>query len=153
MTTTEAKRVYLQNENDEILLPYSSQAIEDGDGNVIADTYLKRDVSPNITTSGKSFVAGLAMPSAKFENQTVGASGAIYVAPANGWYCGVCREGGIRLSNQSVNNFGVHSSQTAWSGGKAYIPCQKGDKIAFEYAGTTKELTFYYAEGDVESEV
>ena len=42
MTTTEAKRVYLQNENDEILLPYSSQAIEDGDGNVITDTYLKK---------------------------------------------------------------------------------------------------------------
>lgn len=40
--TTEAKRVYLQNENDEILLPYSAQALEDGDGNVISETYLKK---------------------------------------------------------------------------------------------------------------
>lgn len=40
--TTEAKRVYLQNENDEILLPYSAQALEDGAGNVISETYLKK---------------------------------------------------------------------------------------------------------------
>lgn len=42
MTTTEAKRVYLQNENNEILLPYSAQALEDGDGNVISETYVKK---------------------------------------------------------------------------------------------------------------
>ena len=40
--TIEAKRVYLQNENDEILLPYSAQALEDGDGNVISETYVKK---------------------------------------------------------------------------------------------------------------
>ena len=109
---------------------------------------LNTDVSTNISATGKSFVAGISMPSANFETQTVGASGAIYSAPANGWYCGSCVEGGVRLENTSANNFGVHSPQTVWSGGKAYIPCRKGDKIAFEYAGTTKALTFYYAEGD-----
>ena len=105
----------------------------------------------NLDNNGKSLISGLGMPSAKFETQTVGASGAIYIAPANGWYCGSCVEGGIRLSNQSANNFGVHSPMTVWSGGKAYIPCQKGNKIAFEYAGTTKYLTFYYAEGGTTS--
>lgn len=112
---------------------------------------LNTDVSTNISATGKSFVAGLSMPSTKKNLQIVGASGATYVAPANGWYCGFCQEGGIRLSNKSVNSFGVHSPQTVWSGGKAYIPCQKGDKIIFEYAGTTTKLIFYYAEGGTTS--
>ena len=105
----------------------------------------------NLSAQGRSYFSGFGMPSANFENQTVGASGAIYSAPANGWYCGSCVEGGVRLENTSANNFGVHSPQTVWSGGKAYIPCQKGDKISFGYAGTTVALTFYYAEGEAPS--
>lgn len=112
----------------------------------------KMDINgSNLSAQGRSYFSGFGMPSTKFETQTVGASGAIYVAPANGWYCGSCVEGGVRLENTSANNFGVHSPMTVWSGGKAYIPCQKGNKITFEYAGTTKYLTFYYAEGGTTS--
>lgn len=52
MTTTEAKRVYLQNENDEILLPYSAQALEDGDGNVITETYVKKTDGGFVSKTG-----------------------------------------------------------------------------------------------------
>ncbi len=114
---------------------------------------LNTDVSTNISATGKSFVAGLSMPSAKFETQTVGASGSSYTAPANGYYCGKCTGGGVVLENTSCNNFGSHSPQTIFAGGKTYLPCHKNDVVKFSYAGSSAELTFYYAEGDVESEV
>lgn len=50
--TIEAKRVYLQNENDEILLPYSAQALEDGDGNVISETYVKKTDGGFVSKTG-----------------------------------------------------------------------------------------------------
>ena len=155
--TTEAKRVYLQNENDEILLPYSSQAIEDGDGNVIADTYLKRDVSSNITTSSKSFVAGLAMPSEKFTSLTAGASSSTYTAPANGWFytkgagttnfcfleLGAITESGDELYSSPMVIYQVGN------GLATLLPVKKGQVIKLYYYNVNiSKFQFYYAEGD-----
>lgn len=59
MTTTEAKRVYLQNENNEILLPYSAQALEDGDGNVISETYVKKTDGGFVAKTGDTMSGDL----------------------------------------------------------------------------------------------
>ncbi len=59
MTTTEAKRVYLQNENNEILLPYSAQALEDGDGNVITETYVKKTDGGFVSKTGDTMSGNL----------------------------------------------------------------------------------------------
>lgn len=66
MTTTEAKRVYLQNENDEILLPYSAQALEDGDGNVISETYVKKNSITNCILEAPNGVMVLASDNTNF---------------------------------------------------------------------------------------
>lgn len=66
MTTTEAKRVYLQNENNEILLPYSAQALEDGDGNVISETYVKRNSITNCILEAPNGVMELAADGINF---------------------------------------------------------------------------------------
>ncbi len=66
MTTTEAKRVYLQNENNEILLPYSAQALEDGDGNVISETYVKRNSITNCILEAPNGVMELASDGINF---------------------------------------------------------------------------------------
>ena len=161
MTTTEAKRVYLQNENDEILLPYSSQAIEDGDGNVIADTYLKRDVSSNITTSGKSFVAGLSMPSEKFTTLSVGAAGSTYTAPANGWFymqgagtTNFCFLGLIAITESGDELFS--SEMVVYQVGNGLttlLPVKKGQIIKMNYHNVNiSKFRFYYAEGDAPTE-
>ena len=105
----------------------------------------------NLNAQGRSYFSGFGMPSMKFETQTVGASGATYIAPSNGWYCGSCVEGDVKLENNSVNTYGAHSAKTAWNGGKVYIPCQKGNEVTFAYNGTTTTLTFYYAEGETTS--
>ena len=161
MTTTEAKRVYLQNENDEILLPYSSQAIEDGDGNVIADTYLKRDVSSNITTSGKSFVAGLSKPSEKFTTLSAGAVGSTYTAPANGWFymkgdgiAAFCFFGLIAITESGDELFS--SEMVVYYSGNglsALLPVEKGQVIKINYYNVNiSKFRFYYAEGDAPTE-
>ena len=59
MTTTEAKRVYLQNENNEILLPYSAQALEDGNGNVISETYVKKTDGGFVAKTGDTMSGNL----------------------------------------------------------------------------------------------
>ena len=159
--TTEAKRVYLQNENDEILLPYSSQAIEDGDGNVIADTYLKRDVSSNITTSSKSFVAGLAMPSEKFTSLTAGASESTFTAPANGWFflqgagtTSFCFMGLVAISESGGDLYS--NSMVVYQAGNgldSLLPVKKGQVIKIRYYNVNvSNFQFYYAEGDAPTE-
>lgn len=106
----------------------------------------------NFTATGKSTLASYAMPSSKYIDLTLGASGATYTAPANGWYVLNKTSTGSnqRLAMLSggciVSVFSSASSQPL----ALMIPCTKGTKIEARYtvAGTTNEFRFYYAEGD-----
>lgn len=104
--------------------------------------------------SGLVEVGGsLGMPSNKYVNLTLGASGDSYTAPANGW---------LHLKvNKSVAGFSAFYSSSGLSAESrttvrganciVYIPCKKGDVVTCYYDGTNVDIvfTFIYAVGDV----
>lgn len=108
----------------------------------------------NEQLSGLVEVGGsLGMPSNKYVNLTLGASGDSYTAPANGWLClrTVKSTAGF-TAFASSSGLGVES-RTAINGTACtlYIPCKKGDTIGCLYDGVNTEIDFkfIYAVGDV----
>lgn len=115
----------------------------------------------NITNLGKAKIANLAMPSDKYVDLTLGASGSIYTAPSDGWYylkynstgntCSVVMEvrpnnGNILYGHNNGVSGGTHNPQTTLfvrKGVTMRLTCQ---------AGTAEIFRFIYAQG-TESEV
>lgn len=109
----------------------------------------------NLTTEGKIIASGLGMPSAKYVNLTLGASGSVYTAPANGYFF-ISKElgkanGFVQLTNTTTHwltsiSFGNIASDWAMT----WVPVRKGDVIAVSYdaTGTTNSFEFIYAEGE-----
>lgn len=101
------------------------------------------------------FLSAQSMPSSKYINLTLGASGSTYTAPANGWfyikkevtpdakqYCA------LMVSND------VFQAVTAPTGGNScctIVPILKGQTITVVYnaTGTTTFFRFIYADGEV----
>ena len=104
----------------------------------------------NLSADGKSLIANYSMPSSKYVDFTVGASGSQYTAPANGWMIG--QGTGSYAQIASVTKPALKMTGTAITNVTApfaYIPCQKGDVISFLYNTGAKRLRFFYAEGEV----
>lgn len=108
----------------------------------------------NIDAIGKSFASGLGMPSNKYINLTLGASGSSYTAPANGYVILAAvvssADGQICLKSYSSN---IESRITA-RGGWCYtltLPVRKGETFKLEYQQSLTQgfFTFTYAEGEV----
>lgn len=98
--------------------------------------------------------SGLGMPSGKYIDLTLGASGSTYTAPANGWFfiSKVSTASGqiVSLQNKTIiMQTGTYSSASG-QGLKVYLPVKKGTVVAASYttAGTTEAFRFIYAEGD-----
>lgn len=151
MTTTEAKRVYLQNENDEILLPYSSQAIEDGDGNVIADTYLKTDMSNlNPTQIAKDTIVGWGMPD---YNSAISQSALTeYTATTNGYiHCFNYTAGQLTITlNGTLYYWCSGGGGNILTGCNFMMPVNKGDTYKLNNAFSNPSfcfLNFYPVKG------
>lgn len=111
-----------------------------------ADTSLS-----NLSTAGKALASGLGMPSSRYINLTLGASGSTYTAPANGWFNIV---GGSKSGNKWVNvSNGIYSmASTSISGvynAKVLYPVKKGDIVTVSYTLDTDNpiFRFIYAEG------
>lgn len=102
----------------------------------------------------KPTVAGWGMPSSKYINLTVGASGSTYTAPANGWivFAKVLGNAGnfnsLQNTTTTLQTDGAGGAGGLW--GRCYIPCKKGDVVRVEYnsTGVTKVFKFIYAEGE-----
>lgn len=100
----------------------------------------------------KSTISGWGMPSKRYIDLTLGASGSTYTAPANGWYVfnksstGSNQRLAILSGGCIVSVFSSASSQPL----ALMVPCTKGDTIETRYtvAGTTNEFRFYYANGE-----
>ncbi len=116
----------------------------DLDGNNIDDTF-------------KDTISGLGMPSDRYINLELGASGSSYTAPANGWYS-IQKLSGVTTSTlyllirnvskslqMAVNN----GSATTSNGMGLFMPAMKGDEIQVYYTitGATNYFRFTYAEG------
>ena len=117
------------------------------------DESAEKDLS-NVNATGTSTGANWAMPSSTYDDLTVGASGATYTAPANGYFC-------IKISNYGntgnyqayyTTSYGGRGQLTAYSYcsfGGAIVPMLKGQTLEFHYEGSTadRSIRFVYAKG------
>jgi len=115
----------------------------------------KADVDlSNVNNTGKSLGAGWAMPSDTYDDLTLGASGASYQAPANGWYY-ISKVSGtsgayvsIRNATTRMNSVTVRASSNGqWL--ESNLPVKKGDTVEVDYTatGATNYFRFIYAVG------
>ena len=116
-------------------------------GNVTAGD----DVTITDTTDGIqiSVTGGASMPSSKYINLTLGASGSTYTAPANGYYIlrrTVTSGGYQRLSSTIYSEVRTHVN----AGDVAnFLPIKKGATLIVTYDGNYRsyDFRFVYAEG------
>ena len=101
-----------------------------------------------------STISGWAMPSSRYIDLTLGASGATYTAPANGWVF-FQDTGNQPYSALVLRTYYIRVSLTPGSGGNTVMseimPVKKGDIFYAEYANITGEnrlFRFIYAEGE-----
>lgn len=107
----------------------------------------------NVTDAAKIAMANASMPSDTYENLTLGASGATYIAPADGWFgCTISvTAGSFNMTNTTANSaFGTMFNANAGIV-KAILPVKKGDEMLLQYTAaatqTYKTLRFIYAQG------
>jgi len=92
-------------------------------------------------------ISSWAMPSNKYIDLTLGASGSSYTAPANGLFWAGGSKGSVRLLNDALS---VSSNlYSGYWGGQAFIPVKKGAVVQIEYSDSATQVRFIYAEGEV----
>lgn len=108
------------------------------------------------TDEDTSYIAQQAMPSSKYVDLQLGASGTTYTAPANGWFTAVgasstAGENWINLRNE-VNQIGSQSySSETNTELRVLCPVILGDTVKLYYANTNVHtFRFIYAQGDAE---
>lgn len=104
-------------------------------------------------TGDNSDLSVMSMPSNKFIDLTLGASGSTYTAPANGW---VTYEGSgnnvvawLHLLSGSEATVTSGGPSQSYANVYATIPVKKGDTFRLVYMTTTNYFRFIYAEGEV----
>lgn len=103
-----------------------------------------------IDYSDSSTISGWSMPSSRYIDLTIGASGSTYTAPANGWLSWYCNQNNngyvfVQSSASLLPNREPSSSNDIAS----FIPVRKGDRIYVEYNNLVfNRLRFIYAEGE-----
>ena len=115
---------------------------------------MDKDAS-NITSNAKSTISGWSMPSSRYIDLTLAASGSTYTAPANG-YIAVGIDGvtnnwiNFNAGNYFQTIFTSPNKDTSWVQGIYAIG--KGYSVNVSYGGTSpsfaKYIRFYYAEGE-----
>ena len=106
----------------------------------------------NLSASGKSLVSGWSMPSNRYIDLTLGASGSTYTAPANGWFhFNAGSKSGNKWGNISNGIYSIAS--TSISGvynAKVLYPVKKGDIVTVSYTldSNNPVFRFIYAEGE-----
>ena len=107
----------------------------------------------NLSPIGRSYLSGLGMPSSRYIDLTLGASGSTYTAPANGWATLARR---TSAANQFVelgigNSIRFRDSEgESGSAAMASLPVKKGGSFYVSYTagGTIILFRFVYAEGE-----
>ena len=110
----------------------------------------------NFSQAGRSYLSGLGMPSNRYIDLTLGASGSTYTAPANGYFSiyvdkGDSTQAMVRFENgniihQDARGYGSTNNLPLYS----YIPVCKGQSVrcAYTYNGTFHWFRFVYAQGE-----
>lgn len=123
---------------------------------VYEDMELKANTSlSNLTGEGRSLASGFGMPSGRYDELTLGATGTNYTAPANGYFY-IDKQAGVNgaflyLSNNTAKIGAEYAITNASSNHcRVYVPAKKGDivNISYNVTGTTNVFIFVYAEGE-----
>ena len=108
----------------------------------------------NTNAQGLEYVSGLSMPSSRYIDLTLGASGTEYTAPANGYFyidkISASTNQYVNLTNVT-KSFELHNQINPTSTAiTVFMPVLKNDVITAKYtaSGSTKTFRFYYAQGD-----
>lgn len=107
----------------------------------------------NTNIQGLEYVSGLSMPSSRYIDLTLGASGSSYTAPSNGYYVLSKKTNGTNQVCNLINRTSIvlTASRSPNSSDDIYIylPARKGDLVQSYYSagGTTTWFRFVYAEG------
>ena len=102
----------------------------------------------------KSTISGWSMPSSRYIDLSLAASGSTYKAPANGYFYLVKvagnDNGDIRFNNKTKNLIQEITPKTSTNWLYLLMAAQKGDvfEIAYGATGDTKKFRFIYAEGE-----
>lgn len=134
------------------------------EGELVDQIYQKVNIDgTNLNQEGKSLLSGFSMPSNRSMNLTIGASGSLYVAPANGWFILNCQtQDTATTSNRYValDNYSTGMTDMKWFTNatnleySGFVPAKKGETIALVYSGSLAlnswgtGFKFIYAEGD-----
>ena len=105
-----------------------------------------------IDRNDNSWIAAQAMPSEKYIDLTLGASGTSYTAPANGWFYLAKSSSAANQFIAMEGNIGMRIFATDINANLPIsISCQKGKsiKISYNVGGTTNVFRFVYAEGEL----
>ena len=128
---------------------YNKNGIEFDIDDIATDLNGKADIDlTNVNNAGTSRGAGWAMPSDKYIDLTLGASGSTYTAPANGWFMGSATGNGVwvQLKNTTSDFFVTNHTPNNGVQLDIILPVSKGDIVTFGYTGQAG-LRFYYAVG------
>ena len=114
-------------------------------------SFTSRDTFNILDYDNKSIVSGWSMPSNKSTVLTLGASGATYTAPANGYFTLFGHLNSAEIYNTSGSNlyWGVNGPSSTFKG--VSCPVKKGDVVKIYYStyGDNIIFRFIYAEGEI----
>ena len=111
----------------------------------------------NLSKAGRSYLAGMGMPSDHYIDLTLGVSGTSYTAPANGWfYLNKMTNGNDqyislnRLVNGTSTLKNICIIYQSNFGLAAIIPAAKGDTVVATYSagGSVSVFRFVYTQGE-----
>ena len=110
----------------------------------------------DVVPKNKSLIVNYAMPSNKYIDLTLGASGTTYIAPTDGYFM-LCKVAGSQwyyvelavLDNEDNYIYGMFTSEYSTSPACVFLPIQKGNKakITYNATGKTSKFRFIYAKG------
>nr|DAH99323.1 MAG TPA: short tail fiber protein [Caudoviricetes sp.] len=107
----------------------------------------------------KSTISGWSMPSSRYIDLTLGASGSVYTAPANGWVYISKTSGNVNQSISAVNTTRGYSTEfrpyAKGSDIRLLFPVSKGDIFQIHYTAndSTSYFRFIFAEGEAYNKV
>ena len=125
-----------------------------GDTNInvsLVDTGKLTQEVANLIPNNSSLISGYSMPSDRYVDLELGASGTTYTAPANGWaYISKKASSGGQYIFISGNGTIEHRSHSSTDVIKMMYPITKGQTFVIEYTlgGATSTFRFIYAEGE-----
>lgn len=105
----------------------------------------------NVNDTGYIKMAGAGMPSNRYIELTLGASGTTYTAPADGWFCS--RQNYISgYYDISIGNINLAATTASSIQLSFLVPARKGQVLLYNYSNLTTGLgytnfRFIYAQG------